>query len=195
MEYMDLEKLYEKITLHTNEEFHKLHKFIDRRIAEVSSEVSASIQFMELNEENFNEKIFSLKRDLNEVLESPGSNWSNGGLELEYIADITQTAANNIMDKLDELGKGIDNIGLDDEQNRFIKDIIFAIYADCEFQDLVGQRVARIKERISDFDQLISNNFPQDERVVNSQFASNHKLNSEISQTDIDELFNNKREK
>lgn len=180
------------------DEFAKLHQFVDRRISEVSSEVSASIQFMEMNEESINHKILSLKKDLGSVLNSDKkSDWENGGLELEYIADITNKAVNNILDKLEHveslLAANIDN----ELVSKQIKKLIIGIYSDCEFQDLVGQRVKRVRERIKDVNEIISSTYEDTEEktimVVDENHTQEVATKAEIKQEDIDKLFESKR--
>lgn len=185
----DRDKIIAELSNIFQGEISDLRKFIDRRVAEVSSEVSASIQFMEMNEENFNAKILSLKSDLNEVLSSNHSDLSNGGLELDFIAKVTASAANNIMDKLESLETVLEDVSLDVQLKQKIQHIVMGIYSDCEFQDLVGQRVSRIKEKISDFDEVVSSKFGYDEPVVNKGDILVRTREVEINQSDIDLLF------
>ncbi len=125
-----------------------LRTFIARRFDELSMEINATSQLLDMAEEDAEKRFKNMLGALHSISQSAGGSTSaNTGVELEAAVLESEKAANTIMDAADRIGQKIQNKiteGVDDATQDFLcsidtdlQDILMA----CSFQDLVGQRI------------------------------------------------------
>jgi chemotaxis protein CheZ len=78
--------------------FGDLRAFMDRRISEVSAEVSASVQLLGMSEENLASQISSVHERIAGMISAPQPGNRTSGQELEAVVQATEAAANTIRD-------------------------------------------------------------------------------------------------
>src|SRR5579871_5181893 len=75
-----------------------LHRFVDRRIAELSVEVHGAVQLMDYSEANISGQLARVHEQIVGLLAAPAAATRNSGLELEAVVEATEHAANQIME-------------------------------------------------------------------------------------------------
>ena len=78
--------------------FSDLRGFIDRRIAELSAEVHATVQLVDYSEENLTGQLNRIHEQIATLIAIPAATTRNSGLELEAVVQATEAAANTIME-------------------------------------------------------------------------------------------------
>lgn len=182
--------------------FSALEKLVDRRVSEMSAEIAASVEFMELNDERLRKQLKDVRTVLSQVADDSSKDfWKNGGMELEFIVDVTEKAANTIMDATDEICSIVNKSGdLSEETKNLIGDAVSKIFEACSFQDLVGQRVRRVNDRLKAVDEALSqaigstghdatNNQDEEGEVRQPQVDAMLGSESSASQASIDAMF------
>ncbi|MBR0646989.1 hypothetical protein [Plastoroseomonas hellenica] len=122
----------------------ELRAFVDRRLAEVSAELSATSELMDMSEAKLAGMIGEIRGQVCSLIAAPDSATRNSGLELEAVVEATEAAADRILgaaetisDSLGEMARGSqDSIGR-------IEDQVNVIFEACSFQDITGQRIRR----------------------------------------------------
>ena len=178
-----------------NAQLKKLETFVARRFDELSMEVNATSQLMDMAEEGLRRHFLEILEILKAInFHGEGSSPANTGVELEAVVHITEQAANSIMDAADKIvstlnvdddwkddstrKKAIDNI------NQNIQDIIIA----CNFQDLTGQRIRKAIENLENVEKRLNETL-QKLGLDTSGVGKSPDLTPGSSQGDIDELF------
>lgn len=178
-----------------------LEKFIARRFDEISMEIEATSQLMEMAEEDAGKRFSDMLGMLNAIsFAGDGSSPANSGLELEAVVKETEAAATKIMDAADNIKKTMDQ-----HDDDFGSDMRLAVMAEtiqmdvqtiimaCEFQDLISQRVTTALKNIRDIEERLSSTLSKfgiettSEPSIPSKSAEDG--NKTASQDDIDALF------
>jgi chemotaxis protein CheZ len=137
-----------------------LRQFVDRRIAELSMEISASVQLMDYSEANLSGQLARIHEQIAHVLAAPSEAARNSGVELEALVQATEDAANRIM----EAAEAIDTFLQDGRDNPTMRTAvsakISAIFEACSFQDLTSQRIRRAIEHLQSVETLLGNMIP-----------------------------------
>ena len=120
-----------------------LRRFVDRRFAELSTEVHASVQMIDFSETSLSEQLGVVKAQIAEVLAAPRAATANSGTELEAVVQTTEATANRIMEAAEAIGDWLGEIGADPALRARISDKVNAIFEACSFQDLTSQRIRR----------------------------------------------------
>lgn len=175
-----------------------LKTFISRRFDEISMEINATSQMIDMTENSLGQKFVEILSVLNAVGNSEGGiTSSNSGFELDMVVDQTEKAANDIMDSADAIDKLLkSNIDFSDEEmrNQWFIDMsnnIEKIMLACSFQDLTGQRINKAVKNIRDAEDRLQNVL--NEIGVNVSDVRN--LSKDLiapriaSQDDIDAMF------
>lgn len=181
-----------------NEKLLKLETFVARRFDELSMEVNATSQLVDMAEEG-------LRRHFMEILEvlkainfhGEGSSPANAGVELDAVVKITEEAANQILDSADNivnlLGEGKN---WTDEKTRGetiakINDRIQLIMTACSFQDLTGQKIRTTIANLKLVEERLSTTLAKlGINITESELAKVEKsVEAGSSQDDIDALF------
>ncbi|WP_368415633.1 hypothetical protein [Falsiroseomonas sp.] len=120
----------------------ELRSFMDRRIAELSAEVHASVELADLGEARIAGDIARMQDQIAQLVAVPAAATRNSGLELEAVVQVTEDAANTIMEAAEAIGDWI-AAGRDAEGAQAIIGRVNTIFEACSFQDLTGQRIRR----------------------------------------------------
>src|ERR1700757_3904688 len=91
----DLEEL---VRASIRAELDELRRFVDRRIAELSMEIHATVQLVDYSETNLSAKLASIHEQIANVVAPPVAATHNSGVELEAVVQATENAANQIME-------------------------------------------------------------------------------------------------
>jgi len=134
----------------------ELRRFIDRRFAELSTEVHASVQLIDFSESNLSGQIAAMKSQLAEVLAVPGMATRNSGAELEAVVQTTEAAANRIMEAAEAIGDWLLEIGADPALRDRINEKVNTIFEACSFQDLTSQRIRRAIDHLHHVEAMLT---------------------------------------
>src|SRR5262245_35630471 len=91
------DSLEELVRTSVRTEIDELRRFVDRRIAELSMEIHATVQLVDYSESNLSAKLASIHDQIASVVAAPAAATRNSGLELEAVVQATEHAANQIM--------------------------------------------------------------------------------------------------
>jgi len=179
-----------------------LETFIARRFDEISMEIEATSQLMEMAESDAGKRFTDMLHMLNAIsFAGDGSSPANSGQELEAVIKETENAATKIMDAADTI-----KAELDKHEDDFSSDMRLATMAEtiytqtqnillaCEFQDLVSQRVATSLNNIRDIQERLSGTLEKFGIKTDKKSQDEHELLNQTateisSQGDIDALF------
>lgn len=173
----------------------KLETFVARRFDELSMEVNATSQLVDMAEEGLRRHFLEILEILKAInFHGEGSSPANTGVELEAVVQITEQAANTIMDAADKIVSTLDiNDDWKDDSvrkkaieviNQNIQDIMMA----CNFQDLTGQRIRKAVENLENVEKRLSETL-QKLGLDTSGIPKSLDLAPGTSQGDIDEMF------
>lgn len=176
-----------------------MERFVSRRFDEISMEINATSQQLDMAEEGMVGKIVEVMQVLSAISYSgDGSSAANTGVELESVIETTEKAANQILDAADRIANRLHAEGKWDEPGTReklleatksdIQDILMA----CTFQDLTGQRIRKTLENLQMIEGRLSSTLekfgvnirPETNEVVRDSIDNHAK-----SQADIDALF------
>ena len=135
----------------------ELRRFVDRRFAELSMEIHASVQLIDFSETNISEQLGAVKSQLAEVLAVPQAATRNSGTELEAVVQTTEAAANRIMEAAEAIGDWLQEISADPILRERISGKVNALYEACSFQDLTSQRIRRAIDHLHHVESMLSN--------------------------------------
>ena len=132
-----------------------IEKFIARRFDEISMEINATAQQADMAEEGIIQK-FS---DVLEVIaaishKGDGVTPANAGVELDAVVDMTEEAANKILDAAGRINTAIhkDDMWAEESTRKQALDTINKdveeIFMACSFQDITGQRIRKTLENL-----------------------------------------------
>jgi chemotaxis protein CheZ len=135
--------------------FAELRGFVDRRIAELSAEVNGAVQMVDYSEANLAGQISRMQEELQRVIALPTSATRNSGLELEAVVQVTETAANQIMEAAESIGTWIQE-GSDPAKLETVSERVNSIFEACSFQDLTGQRIRRAIQHLQQVETMLT---------------------------------------
>jgi len=124
-----VEELRDMIRSEFSHRFDDLRRFVDRRIAELSMEVSGAVQIMDYSEANI---IGQLAR-----------------------VQTTEAAASRIMEAAEAISDWLRGGSRDPAALRSIDQRINSIFEACSFQDLTGQRIRRAIANLQQVDTML----------------------------------------
>lgn len=181
-----------------------METFIKRRFDEISMEINATSQQIDMSEDGMAKRFGEILGVMNSIsFSGDGSTAANTGVELEAVIADTSKAAHSILDSCDRLN---DLLYADDLSARLdqpngrdsvieamrggIQDIMVA----CSFQDIAGQRIRKTLENISEIETRITGALedmgigPQTLQAAAATVAG-EATRSGASQDEIDALF------
>ncbi len=178
----------------TEAPFASLHKLVDRRIAELSAEVHGAVQLLDYSEANLSGQIARVHEQIASVVAAPSIEARNSGLELEAIIQVTETAANRIMEAAEAIDDWVRSGAKDREGLALVNERIGAIFEACAFQDLTSQRVRRAIEHLERVEKVLVGMMPGDARVeveppVIHDFVHHPTRGGDLAQDAIDRLM------
>ena len=180
------------------DQLQSIETFIARRFDELSMEINATAQQVDLAEEGIVQR-FS---DVLEVIAAishrgDGSSPANAGVELDAVVDMTEAAANTILDASGAIGEciGNDEAWSDPQKTTVsrqkIQSHIDEIFMSCSFQDITGQRIKKTLENLHEIEDRLSSALDKLGIHIEVKAEDHEALSSETAanQDDIDELF------
>ena len=163
--------------------FEELRRFTDRRIAELSAEIHATVQMVDFSETNLSNQLSTIQQQVAVMVSAPSSATRNSGLELEAVVQATEAAANQIMEAAEAIGErptGSRDVDFLEE----VAGKLNSIFEACSFQDITGQRVRRAIQHLQQVELMLTEISPQ-------QAASNAEaeFNPDLLQDAVDSLL------
>jgi chemotaxis protein CheZ len=140
--------------------FSALRAFVDRRIAELSAEVSASVQLMGMSEEAITARLSEVHAQVARLIAIPASGARNSGLELEAVVQATESAADTILEAAEAIQTWLDGGAQDKESIAALTQRVNDIFQACSFQDLTGQRIRRAIKQLQHVETMLEGLMP-----------------------------------
>jgi chemotaxis protein CheZ len=140
-------------------ELGELRRFIDRRFAELSTEVHGAVQMVDYSESNLAGMLARLQEQIGPLLAAPAAATRNSGLELEAVVQATEGAAHRIMEAAEAIAAWVET-GADREAMESVSARIGAIFEACTFQDLTGQRIRRAIRHLETVETMLAGMVP-----------------------------------
>jgi chemotaxis protein CheZ len=141
-------------------QFAEMRAFLDRRIAELSAEVAASVQLMGMSEENIAGRISEVHAQIARLIAIPASGARNSGLELEAVVQATESAADTIMEAAETIQTWLDSGSRDPAGVAALTEKVNEIFQACSFQDLTGQRIRRAIKQLQQVETMLEGLMP-----------------------------------
>jgi chemotaxis protein CheZ len=134
-----------------------LRRFVDRRFAELSAEIHASVQMIDFSETNISEQLAGVKSQIAEVLAVPQAASRNSGTELEAVVQTTEAAANRIMEAAEAISDWLQELKSEPALYERISEKVNTIFEACSFQDLTSQRIRRAIDHLHHVESVLNN--------------------------------------
>lgn len=173
-----------------------IQTFIARRFDELSMEINATSQQVDMAEEGIGQRFAEILDILKAVsFSGDGNTPANAGIELGAVVEMTERAANNILDAAERIGARVDEEFKDgDDLNAAKKDIqndVETIVMACSFQDITGQRIRKALENLQAIEDRLGSALGKigvDVEATELQ-SPPIEITKAASQNEIDELF------
>ncbi|RAI60241.1 hypothetical protein [Roseicella frigidaeris] len=154
------------MTLPTSDEiatqFAEMRRFVDRRIAELSAELGATVQLMDCSEANLAGQLARIQEQIAGLVALPAADTRNSGIELEAVVQATEAAANTILEAAEAIQAWIAESGCDRAAAQALSARVSAIFEACGFQDVTGQRIRRAIQHLEQVGTLLQGLMPGD---------------------------------
>lgn len=170
--------------------FDELRRFVDRRIAELSTEVHGTAQLLDFSETNLSSQLSRIHEQIASVVALPVQASRNSGLELEAVVQATETAANQIMAAAEVIGDWVRSDRRDPSDLAMVAEKVNAIFEACTFQDITGQRIRRAIEHLQRVETMLSDMMPAAPPVPDQIAVPTAAINPDLAQNAVDALFN-----
>jgi chemotaxis protein CheZ len=178
-----------------------INEFITIIKAHVNSEEDINIL---ADIEKISNKICQTKNDISSVdAEKISGDFPLASDKLKTITEVSEKSAEDIMQATEEIQAILPKIG-DEEIQRNISNNCAKIFEACSFQDLTGQRIAKIIETIDEIESIVSDlliSFGKNKKGIENKTIEPSTKGEILSgpqfgkdaptQQDIDDLFNN----
>jgi chemotaxis protein CheZ len=146
------QQVREAVRAEMGELFDELRRFVDRRIAELSTEIHATVEMVDFSETNLTQQLQRMHQQLARVVALPAAATRNSGLELEAIVQATEEAANRIMGAAEAIRIAIEG----KEPKALVIEQVNEIFEACSFQDLTSQRIHRALDQLKAIDRMLA---------------------------------------
>jgi chemotaxis protein CheZ len=167
--------------------FAELRHFTDRRIAELSSEIHATVQLFDFGEENLSGQLAKIQEQVAAMVAVPAAATRNSGLELEAVVQATESAANQIMEAAEAIGDWLRVGARDVASIEVIASKLNSIFEACSFQDVTGQRIRRAIQHLQHVETMLSEVMPA--QAEHTPVVERVKVNPDLVQDDVDRVF------
>jgi chemotaxis protein CheZ len=147
------DQILQAVTASIRLEVGELRTFIDRRLAELSAEVHASVELMDMGETHLSGQLGGIREQLANLSSMPVSTTRTVGSELQAVVQATEAATIRILTAAEAI-----NIALQcspvalDRISAGVSDIFEA----CTVQDVTGQRIHRAIDHLRQVETLLS---------------------------------------
>lgn len=174
--------------------------FVRRRFDEISMEINATSQQLDMAEEGLANRFSEVLSTISAInFSGTGLTAANTGVELQAVITDTEEAANKILDAADRISdrmKSDMQFATDEDRRQFFeqtKQDVQEILMACTFQDLTGQRIRKTLESLQLIEDKISSTLDElGIEVKADPLAGGVRDSTENhahSQADIDALF------
>lgn len=174
--------------------------FVRRRFDEISMEINATSQQLDMAEEGLANRFSEVLSTISAInFSGTGLTAANTGVELQAVITDTEEAANRILDAADRISdrmKSDMQFATDEDRRQFFeqtKQDVQEILMACTFQDLTGQRIRKTLESLQLIEDKISSTLDElGIEVKADPLAGGVRDSTENhahSQADIDALF------
>lgn len=130
----------------------ELRRFVDRRIAELSTEVHGAVQMVDFSENHLSGLLQRMQEEMARVMAQPADATRNSGVELEAVVHESENAANRIMGAAEHIASltrgGVNADAIAEQLN--------IVFEACSFQDLTGQRIRRALRHLQDIEGMLA---------------------------------------
>ena len=197
-EAVDSKEIYGSVdTIQTQLE--SIEKFVARRFDEISMEINATSQQVEMTEEGIGARFAEILEILKAVsFSGDGKTPANAGVELDAVVEMTEMAATRILDAADRIGSRVHKeLQSDSDRKAAVDDIdkdIEEIFLACSFQDITGQRIRKTLENLKTIEERLGTALDKigikvDDIPAAAPTEAPVNLSEGASQADIDALF------
>jgi chemotaxis protein CheZ len=138
----------------------EFHRFLDRRISELSAEIHATVQLVDFSETNLSGQLARIHEQIATVVAAPAAATRNSGLELEAVVQATESAANRIMEAAEAIGDWLRDGRRDPDALEEVAQRVNTIFEACTFQDVTGQRIRRAIEHLQHVETMLEGIMP-----------------------------------
>ncbi len=157
------EQIQQAVSETIRDEMGDLRTFVDRRIAELSAEIHATVQLVDYSETNLSGQLSDIRQQIATVVALPTSATRNSGLELEAVVQATEAAANRIMEAAEAIGDWLRDGKNDPVSIEAVNEKVNAIFEACSFQDVTGQRIRRAIQHLQQVETMLTDMVPGEE--------------------------------
>ncbi len=166
----------------------ELRRFTDRRIAELSAEIHATVQMVDFSETNLSGQLARIQEQVAAMVGMPAASTRNSGLELEAVVQATEAAANQIMEAAEAIGDWLRDGSRDVASIEIVASKLNSIFEACTFQDVTGQRIRRAIQHLQHVETMLTEVMPvQAAAVVDTR--ERVVVNPDLVQDDVDRVF------
>lgn len=173
------------------DKFSTFETFVSRRFDEISMEINATSQQVDLAEEGIARRFGEILEVLHSIsFSGDGNTPANAGVELDAVVEMTEMAANRILDAADRIAGKIHG----ELQGKIdVEDIdkdIEEIFLACSFQDITGQRIRKTLENLKTIEDRLGSAL--DKMGITVDMPHDHTVIKAKSQEEVDDIFKNK---
>ena len=174
-----------------------IEQFIARRFDEISMEINATSQQVDMAEEGNIKRFAEILEILKAVSYSgDGTTAANAGVELDAVVEMTEQAANRILDAADHLSGKIEaekNSSTDEGRKQAFEEMgkdVEEIFIACSFQDITGQRIRNTLENLRVVEDRLGTALEKMGIHVEAEAQDHDAIKNKLSsQGDIDGFF------
>jgi hypothetical protein len=176
------DQILQAVTASIRIEVGELRTFIDRRLAELSAEVHASVELMDMGETHLSGQLGSIREQIASLTSMPVSSTRTVGLELRAVVEATEGATIRILTAAEAINTAL-------QRNPVALDQISAgvsdIFEACTVQDVTGQRIHRAIDHLRQVETLLSDLTPDSASTEPAEAS----ITADLPQDAIDSLF------
>ena len=197
------DQIQQAVAATIRDEMGGLRTFVDRRIAELSAEIHATVQLVDFSETNLSGQLAEIRKQIANVIAAPTAATRNSGLELEAVVQATEEAANRIMEAAEAIGDWLRDGKNDAAGMDIVNEKVNAIFEACSFQDVTGQRIRRAIQHLQQVETMLTDMSPDEQPmpvehrlVVHALYngagavsAAESAANPDLAQDAVDSLF------
>jgi chemotaxis protein CheZ len=180
------QKIQESVAAEIAPLIDELRRFTDRRIAELSAEIHATVQLVDYSETNLSSQLGKIQEQVAAMIAMPASATRNSGLELEAVVQATESAANQIMEAAEAIGDWLRDGNRDGESLELVGTRLNSIFEACSFQDVTGQRIRRAIQHLQHVENMLTEISPHHGEPGAPVVKP---LHPDLVQADVDRVF------
>jgi chemotaxis protein CheZ len=167
--------------------FAEMRRFVDRRIAELSAEIHATVQLVDYSETNLSGQLARIHDQIKTLVVAPVAASRNSGLELEAVVQATESAANRIMEAAEAIGDWLREGRRDPASLEAVASRLGTIFEACTFQDITSQRIRRAIDHLRQVETMLTELMPAS--VSDPALARPASAGPDLAQDEVDRLF------